>query len=75
MVARVFSLLLFPQVQIKLSKSAGFINLESRCAVEAVKGEHPHREGNKCLLSHSNRLPTCNVRKQVPSKLFNRSDR
>lgn len=67
MVARVFSLLLFPQVQIKLSKSAEFIN-----GVEAVKGEHPHREGNKCLLSHSNRLPTCNVRKQVPSKLFNR---
>lgn len=74
MVARVFSLLLFPQVQIKLSKSAEFIN-RSRCAVEAVKGEHPHREGNKRLLSHSNRLPTCNVRKQVPSKLFNRPGR
>ena len=68
MVARLF-LLLFPQVYLKLSKSAELINLESSCAVEVGKGEHLHRGGNRRHLSCSDRLrPICKVRKQVPLK-------
>ena len=74
MVAPLF-LLLFPQVYLKLSKSAEFINLESRCAVEVGKSELLHRGGNRRLLSCSDRLPTCKVRKQVPLKLFNSPSR